>query len=44
MAAARALGDACSDLVAKVGTPFAWAGLASVAEARVRWDRLAGAA
>jgi maleate isomerase len=32
------------DLVANVGTPFAWAGLASVTEARARQERLAAAA
>ncbi len=43
MVAARTLGDMGCDLVAKVGTPFAWAGLRSVAEARARRDRLADA-
>ena len=44
LAAARALGDAGCDLVAKVGTPFAWAGLAGIADARARGDRMALAA
>lgn len=44
MGASRALGDMGCDLVAKVGTPFAWAGLGSVVEARARRDRLAHAA
>lgn len=44
MAAARSLGDMGCDVVAKVGTPFAWAGLASVTEARARAQRLAAAA
>lgn len=44
LTAARALGDIGCDLIAKVGTPFAWAGLASVAEARARRDRLAAVA
>ena len=44
LAAARALGDAGCDLVAKVGTPFAWAGLAGIAEARSRCQRMAVAA
>jgi maleate isomerase len=44
LAAARALGDMGCDLVANVGTPFAWAGQASVDEARARQGRLADAA
>ncbi len=44
MVAARTLGDMGCDVVAKVGTPFAWAGLGSVVEARERRDRLADAA
>lgn len=44
MEASRALGDTGCDLVATVGTPFAWAGLGSLADARARRDRLADAA
>jgi maleate cis-trans isomerase len=44
MSAAGALGDAGCNLVAKVGTPFAWAGFDSMAEARARQDRLSAAA
>ena len=44
MSAVRTLGDMGCDLVAKVGTPFAWAGLSSVTEARARQGRLAGVA
>ncbi len=44
MVAARTLGDMGCDVVAKVGTPFAWAGLKSVVEARARRDRLTDAA
>ena len=42
--AAATLGDMGCDLVANVGTPFAWAGLASAVEARARQERLAAAA
>ena len=44
LAAARALGDMGCDLVANVGTPFAWAGQASVTEARAKQERLTDAA
>ncbi len=44
IAAAATLGDIGCDLVANVGTPFAWAGLASAVEARARQERLAAAA
>ena len=42
--AARALGRLGCDIVANVGTPFAWAGLASIGAARARADRLAAVA
>lgn len=44
LSAARTLGDMGCDLVANVGTPFSWAGLASIAEARARSERLAAVA
>jgi maleate isomerase len=44
IAAARTLGEMGCSLVANVGTPFAWAGLGSVTEARARQERLARAA
>ncbi|MCP5080940.1 MAG: hypothetical protein GY948_04505 [Alphaproteobacteria bacterium] len=44
MIAARSLGAAGCDVVAKVGTPFGWAGLSSEEEARARCAKLAASA
>ena len=44
LSAARTLGEMGCTVVAKVGTPFAWAGLPSAVAARARLDRLALAA
>lgn len=44
MIAARGLGAAGCDVVAKVGTPFGWAGLDSEEDARARCAKLAGSA
>lgn len=41
--AAQTLGEAGCDLIATVGTPFGWAGLETVEEARARCARLAEA-
>lgn len=41
--AVAALADTGCDVVAKVGTPFGWAGLPTIAQARARADRWAAA-
>ncbi|NNF79684.1 MAG: hypothetical protein HKN05_16805, partial [Rhizobiales bacterium] len=44
MIVARALGAAGCDVVAKVGTPFGWAGVSSEEDARARCAKLASSA